>query len=424
LQQVREEEGGREVSGRRIVSRRGLVAVATVVAALAAPASAGAFGIVEGTVTPVALAQAVEVCDVEPPAELCIVPGPGGAYQLGGLPELGPLHIEFLPPRRSGYLVQYYDHKARLSEAKDLHFPKRRLPGEILKLEGTDADLELGSRIEGTVTSAPGGAPLEGVEVCVQELGTRATVGCAETDGMGAYTVIGLLSGGYSVGFWGRGSSADYVPQFYDRQETLGGATMVTVSSGSIQAGIDAELLPGARVEGTVSGATGGAPLSGLPVCLFEVGSASPTQCAATEPSGAFTLRGIVAGEYQVGFAPASAESGGESVPGGTGYLAQYYRGAATRAGSQVLSLGQGQIVSGVDAALLGVPGIAPIVAPPSTTSVSSTQVPVVTAPHPPAKRRCPRSTRRKRHKSGHHHRRIRPRPRAKLDCGKSRTRK
>jgi hypothetical protein len=360
--------------------RRGLLVLWTFVAILSAPASAVAVGpgAISGTVSPAAIAPEVEVCVVEPrPSELCTAPDATGAYRLTGVP-VGPLRVEFLPSHRSGYLVQYYDFKSLLREATVLGMP----PPPNSELKGIDAELEPGSEIEGTVTAAPGGTPLGGVEVCVQEAGTGVPVGCAESAESGKYAVTGLASGVYKIGFWGRGRAAEYAPQFFDETESFGGATAITVPPGSDVIGIDAELTKGARIEGMVASASDGSALPGIPVCLFGVAAVQPSQCAFTEPTGAYAMIGIPTGQYQVGFSPDAAEMGGGAIlMGGDGYLPQYYFGAANRLESQTLSLSSGQVLAAINARLSAVASMPPILPPASALTAPAAAVQFVGEP-------------------------------------------
>src|SRR4029077_7800809 len=169
-----------------------------------APAFAVGPGVITGTVSPAAIAPEVEVCVVEmQPSELCTAPEPGGTYHLTGGP-VGPQRVEFIPSHRSGYLKQYFNHVSRLEEATIIGIP----PPPVSEVKGINAELELGSSIEGTVRA--GGSPLADVEVCAQDVGTGVTGGCSTTDISGAYAITGLPKSTYRVGFWGHGASAKY----------------------------------------------------------------------------------------------------------------------------------------------------------------------------------------------------------------------
>jgi hypothetical protein len=390
-----------------------LVAFA-VVLLTASPAFAVGPGVIVGTVSPASVAPEVEVCVVEAqPSELCTAPEASGEYRLTGVP-VGPQRVEFVPSHRSGYLKQYFDRKSRLEEATTVSIGPP--PGS--EVRGIDADLELGSTVEGTVRGAPGGAPLADVEVCVQGAGTGATFGCSDTGVSGAYAVTGLPAGIYKVGFWARGSSAEYAPQFYDGREALSGATAITVPPATSLTGIDAELAVGARIEGTVTAASTGAAAAGISVCLFPGSAPAPAECVFTGPSGTYSLLGIAAGDYQVGFSLGAGELGGEILTGGVdGFESQYYDGVATRAEASTISVLSATDLTSIDAALLA--SEAPVSMPaPSLSPVPPIPVTsIISAPKASAKRpkvRCRKGYRKEKIKgetrckkrAGHPHRR------------------
>ncbi len=353
----------------------------------AAPAAAGpGNGLVSGTVTPTAIAPEVEVCLVERRAsEVCAAPRPDGTYRLTGLPVGIPFKLEFIPSYRSHYAVQYYDHAARLAEAKAIE-----LRPPFPEAEGIDADLEAGGQIEGAVTAAAGGGALGEVEVCILEAGKRVSDGCTDTDEAGDYRLGGLSPGPYTVGFWGHGESAEYVPRYYAEAATLDQATTISVPAGTTITGIDAALAKGAQIRGIVAAAVGGAALEDIPVCLFAAGSTMPTQCTYTGSGGSYSLLGIPTGSYQVGFSPGSAEIGGEaSSSEDDGYLTQYFDEVTSRAQAQTLILTAPQLTAGVDARLIS-PAPLPAPAPPTAfTGPLTTAVSPVLEPTGKPKPRC-----------------------------------
>jgi hypothetical protein len=388
---------------------------------VAAPAYAVGPGVITGTVSPVAVAPEVEVCLVEgKPSGLCTAPDPTGAYRLTGVP-IGGQRVEFIPSHRSGYLKQYYDHRSRLEDARVIRIEPP--PGQEVK--GIDAELEPGSIVEGIARAAGTGARLADVEACVEGAGTGTVLGCSSTGPSGTYAIGSLPAGVYKVGFWGQGTSARYAPRFFGGAEDFGAATAISVPAASTVTGIDAELEVGARIEGAVTAAATGARLPGIPVCLFAAGAVAPAACVFSEPAGTYSLLGIAAGSYQVGFALAAGEVGGDTAFGeSSGYLPQYYDRAAVRAGARTLSLALGQVATGIDASLLAVSPLAPVAVPAPPAGPSSALVPVIPEPmKSKARKKCRRSGRgkvskahskcvkkrhRKRNKRHRHHHRPR----------------
>jgi hypothetical protein len=353
------------------MNRRVVSMAAVWLVLLGVPAGASALGTIQGRVAPVAIAPEVEVCVVEShPSETCTSPGVNGEYTLVEVP-FGPQRIEFLPSHRSMYAVQYYDRKTSLSEAAFVSLsPSASEVGEI------NADLTLGGRIEGIVTAAGGGA-LAAVEVCALGAGTGASAGCTTTNPAGEYTLFGLPSGPYKVGFWGRGASAAYAAQFYSDAASLATATPVIVTSGATETGVDAELARGAAIEGEVSAAGSGTRLGGIPVCLFVATAVRPQSCTFSDGAGGYSFLGLQPGNYQVGFSLTAAESGVEASPGAAedGYLSQYWRGVGSRSEATNISLLPGMTAAGISAPLQVPP------APASALPVAPVASPIVAAP-------------------------------------------
>jgi hypothetical protein len=310
--------------------------------AMVAHASAGT---VEGTVTPVIWAQEVEVCLVqEASGRSCVVPGGSGSYAFPGLE--GNIKLEFDPTYRSRMLTQFYNGKSTLAEAKFISVPHE---GTLI---GINANLVEGGVVAGQVTAAVGGEPLSEVEVCAVSVAASPVKSCSETDVNGEYELHSLPTGNYRVGSVGRGASAEYAPWYYNGGSTLAQAAPVLVTAGATTT-IEPALVSGAQVRGEVTTAAGGASLEGIPVCLFVSGASAADRCTESGPAGEYSLRGIPAGFYQVGFALGSAAIGGAgSAAGFGGFLPQFYDRVASRAEAQTLLLSGPQVVTGVDAAL------------------------------------------------------------------------
>jgi len=324
--------------------------LAVLTAALVGPAAAlgASSSAIKGTVSaPVGVSE-VEVCLVEPlPSESCVFPEAEGKYVLP-VPAAGVYQVEFAPSYRSHLIRQYYNHKAKLSEANKVVVPA------AANVEGIDANLEIGGQIEGHLTDTTGAVDLEGVEVCAQDATSGVPVSCSHTDAEGNYALPTLPSGSYRVGFWGEGKSAAYAPSYYDEKDGFFEATLIHLSVGETATGIDAKLAPGAQVSGTVTDSVGGGPLAAIAVCILKSTASGPQRCTYTDPDGNYTLPGVATGTYQVAFSAEFSEFAKEEffLPEEDGWHTQYYEGFATRAGSTVLNLTAPEQRENVDAAL------------------------------------------------------------------------
>jgi len=368
--------------------KRSLLLALLLLAAFAPSALAAGPGKIAGTVAPVEFASEVEVCVVEAtPSETCTVPAANGSYLLAEV-GLGPQRVEFLPSYRSRLIPQFYDHKNRLAEAATISItPTGGTVG------GIDADLIAGGAIKGTVTALGAGGDLAGVEVCAKSVASPPVDVCSETDSSGEYELHSLLTGAYKIGFWGRGTSAEYQSQYYNGKSTLAQATPVAVTNGGETTGIDVALAKGSEVGGTLRAASTGAPLPDISVCLFAASGSGPERCAYSDGGGAYRFQGLPSGSYQVGFSLSLSEIGGEGVAGEEdGLLTQFYPGVASRAEAQTLTLIAPQASLAIDASLLA-PAPPPPPPPPPVVPTALVAAPPAVAV-PPTKTGCKRGYR------------------------------
>ena len=103
-------------------------------------------------------------------------------------------------------------------------------------------------------------------------------------------------------------------------------------------------LPPAGSISGTVTAASGGAPLKGVEVCAYEVEEEVEVSCAFTTlPSGEYTIAGLAPAEYKVEFWPH-----GE----GLNYVTQYYNGKSSYATAEAVTVSAGFVTPGVSAQL------------------------------------------------------------------------
>jgi hypothetical protein len=174
-----------------------------------------------------------------------------GEYTVTGLPQ-GKYKVEFSAGFEGlNYITQYYKGMSSLATAESVEV----LEGGTTK--NINAELEVGGEISGTVTDASTHKALPNAFVVA--LGAGEVVdSVAVTNPSGQYTLAGLATASYKIGF----ARSGYVTQYYNDQPSLASANPVSVVQKSITSGIDAALMPKAPFN-TVAPVASGTPAAG-----------------------------------------------------------------------------------------------------------------------------------------------------------------
>jgi hypothetical protein len=273
-----------------------------------------------------------------------------------------------------GYVAQYYDGRQSWWEADPVSVGTEAVTG-------IDAEMLPGGTIEGTVTRAPGGEPVEEVEICAFGAESELWGGCTFPDSEGNYALRGLLAGEYIVEFWPY--EPDLLGQFYDGKSKPSEADPVSVAVGETQSGIDAELQLGSTIEGTVRAASNGAPVEWVEVCAWGVLIES-AGCAFSGADGNYAIRGLRAGNYKVEFWTGESE---------TNLLDQYWDHKANWSEANPLAITAGETRTGINADLLAPP---PLPLPSSAASLPPAATPPPAANPLPRKKKCRKGFKRK----------------------------
>lgn len=163
----------------------------------------------------------------------CEITQEDGTYSIAGL-ALGEFKVEFSADSY-GFIRQYWENETSWADADPLPVGAGGAPG-------TDAELTMGGRIEGRVTAAADGSPVEGVQVCAISAATEFVSNCGISDELGYYAIKGLETGQYKVEFWPGSAPGGLIAEYYDDKATLAEAGAVSVEAGQITEGIDAAL--------------------------------------------------------------------------------------------------------------------------------------------------------------------------------------
>jgi carboxypeptidase family protein len=203
---------------------------------------------------------------------------------------------------------------------------------------GIDFGLDHGAQITGTVTDTTP-TPVLGVHVILVN-GTGDFVADAFTDATGHYGTPGLLSGTY---YAFTNNDQQLVDKLYNNRLCPRGrcnATQgdpITVTSPAVTSGINFSLPPGGTLTGTVTAASGGAPIDGLFVAIYDSGGLFLTG-ANTDDNGVY-FQILPTGTYYA------------AVQGATGFANQLYNGIACAGFCNITSGTQIHVTAGATTA-------------------------------------------------------------------------
>ena len=192
--------------------------------------------------------------------------------------------------------------------------------------------------IEGTVTESAHKA-LANVSVTVYN-SNEESEGFASTNASGEYTVSGLSGGHYKVGF---SDQPTYTDQYYNKQSSFEGASLVSVTEGNATSGIDAEMLQPGKITGRVT-SSGGVPIANVNIDLYNnsFNIYEPAKFAETNANGEYTIEGLAEGEYKIDFSPENST-----------YLPQYYSGQTSLTSANPIFVTAGATTAGINARLV-----------------------------------------------------------------------
>ncbi len=270
-----------------------------------------------------------------------------GEYSIGGLQAASyrvGFHVEGNPSLN--YVQQWYSGKAHPEEAD---------PVELAEGEGKEinAQLQTGGEVQGTVDDYETGLPIEGVQVCARLLGffQDGEVGyCGRSNAAGEFTVRNLGTGQYRLEFRTEGH-VNYVEE--QLPEPPGSISLT--AGGGIE--VEAHLVPGIEIEGTLTEMGTGTPIVGLlapysapAVCALNPTTQARVKCATVESGGQYAVAGLPAGTYAVSFAVDWVEEGLDLHP--DGYVRRYWQEVPSFGEATLLAGTAGAVFNEIDAVL------------------------------------------------------------------------
>jgi len=276
----------------------------------------------------------------EEPSVRCGRTNAVGEYALAELAP-GEYDVEFSAPAESNlnYITQYYNEEPAFGLAN----PVTVVAGQTTF--AINAKMRVGGKIEGTVTSAETKDPVSRIIVCASDEERLESEVCETTNPDGEYTMHGLPAGSYRMRFEEPfEESRNYATQYYNGKAARSEAETVTVAVGETKQGVNAALLRGGQITGTVTTLLGGARLGDIEVCAVGTSEAL-FRCSITNADGEYDLTSLSTASYKIGFHSLSGE-----------YATQYYDEVPTRAEARPVFVEAGKITQQINAALK--PGI------------------------------------------------------------------
>jgi hypothetical protein len=355
----------------KLLSGALLALVLLLVCALPGGAAAAGTGGISGTVTSAATGdplEEVEVCaESTHEAFRCAESEAGGTYEITMLPA-DEYVVEFFP-FSSSYAPQWWKESETRSGATAV------VVAEGVTTTGTDAALIASASISGTITAAATGAPVREVEACATD-GTLEK--CAEANSRGEYTIGGLTAGSWELYFEVFGTGQNVISQPY-----AGG--LVTLTKGQAKTGVNAALVAGGAIGGTVRLAATGKPLAGVKVCITEASELFTLGCITSPASGGYRFTGLWHTAFKIVFSPEASElfdpafmqSGAKYVTVPDAYPTLWWNSKPTFATADPIAVTPPGVILGIDGSV-GPPPVVPT--PPAT---------VLPVPPPPVKKKA-----------------------------------
>ena len=199
---------------------------------------------------------------------------------------------------------------------------------------GAQAEAQSTGSISGTVTNAA----LQGLDQILVCANNFSFTNCTRSMPDGSYVVGDLPASSYFVEFID--TTGLHIREFYDSTTDFTTRTMIDVTDGNDTPGIDASLeVGGGRISGRVTEQVTGASLSGISVCVSR--SSGAFFCSGTEADGTYAMIGLPPGDHVVVFSDRNGP-----------FIEQYWQQASSSATATPVSVGLGESVAGIDAAL------------------------------------------------------------------------
>ena len=222
--------------------------------------------------------------------------GAGGHYVVTGLPP-GEYVIKAEPGMGSTLLSEYYN---------NAYAPSAGTPITVAASQdvtGYNVQLAEGGSISGTV-SGQGAGVLSGVKVEASRVHPQFdyvyVVQSATTNASGLYTLSKLEPGDYWIRYSAFGTS--WAAEYNVNALGINDATSIPLAVSQVRTGVNATLVAGSTISGTITKVVGGAGMAGHASAqrLDSDGTWERVTSATANASGQYSVSGLAAGTYRV----------------------------------------------------------------------------------------------------------------------------
>jgi hypothetical protein len=216
------------------------------------------------------------------------------------------------------------------------------------RVTGVNAKLAVGGIIRGRVTTeGPDAHGVAGAEVAAYDNGEDGWRfdKSALTASDGTFSITGVSRGLFTLEFNPPtdGPDADLALEYWRDERTFNTNNRISVQLGETVEGYDAELSPGGRISGRVTGPDG-EPVAGAPVFSYPGHENDVGNVAITEDDGTYVMKGLSPGGHRLEFyGPFSFDND---------YISEFWDDHSSFNQADYVAVGPGETTAGKDAQL------------------------------------------------------------------------